>query len=142
MRADLITLCVGMNDMTRPGRGFDQALAQLDELHARLAELRGDRGDDDVPRPGQDPADRPHPRQAGRLRSTSGSATPRSATGSVWSISITAASMTQPDTWSRDRVHGSTKGHMLFAAAAAEALGLPGSSHDWARADRRRSSRR
>ena len=29
-------------------------------------------------------------------------------------------------------MHGSTKGHVLFAAAAAEALGLPGSSHDWA----------
>ena len=25
-----------------------------------------------------------------------------------------------------------TKGHGLFAAAAAEALGLPGSNHDWA----------
>ena len=40
--------------------------------------------------------------------------------------------MTQPDTWSDDRVHGSTKGHILFAAAAAEALNLPGSNHDWA----------
>ena len=40
--------------------------------------------------------------------------------------------MTQPDTWSDDRVHGSTKGHMLFAAAAAEALNLPSSNHDWA----------
>jgi hypothetical protein len=29
-------------------------------------------------------------------------------------------------------VHGSTRGHILFAAAAAEALGLPSSSHDWA----------
>jgi hypothetical protein len=34
--------------------------------------------------------------------------------------------------WSDDRVHGSTKGHMLFTAAAAEALNLPGSNHDWA----------
>jgi hypothetical protein len=46
-----------------------------------------------------------------------------------------APSMTQPDTWAPDRVHGSPKGHMLFAAAAAEALGLPGGSHDWAHAD-------
>ncbi len=45
-----------------------------------------------------------------------------------------APSMTQPDTWSNDRVHGSTKGHILFAAAAAEALNLPGSNHDWAQA--------
>ena len=43
-----------------------------------------------------------------------------------------APSMTEPDTWSADRVHGSPKGHTLFAAAAAEALGLPGSNHDWA----------
>ena len=42
--------------------------------------------------------------------------------------------MTQPDTWSDDRVHGSTKGHILFAAAAAEALNLPSSNHDWAQA--------
>ena len=46
-----------------------------------------------------------------------------------------APSMTQPDTWSNDRVHGSTKGHILFAAAGAEALNLPDSNHDWARAN-------
>jgi len=38
------------------------------------------------------------------------------------------------DTWDIDRVHASTKGHILFAAAAAEALNLPGSNHDWAEA--------
>ena len=38
------------------------------------------------------------------------------------------------DTWDIDRVHASTKGHILFAAAAAEALNLPGSNHDWAQA--------
>ena len=43
-----------------------------------------------------------------------------------------AASMRDLDTWDVDRVHASTKGHILFAAAAAEALGLPGSNHDWA----------
>jgi hypothetical protein len=45
-----------------------------------------------------------------------------------------APSMFAPDVWSDDRVHGSTKGHLLFAAAAAEALGLPGSNHNWANA--------
>ena len=29
-------------------------------------------------------------------------------------------------------MHASPYGHQLFAEAAAEALGLPGSSHDWA----------
>ena len=42
--------------------------------------------------------------------------------------------MVAPDVWSDDRVHGSPKGHLLFAAAAAEALDLPGSNHDWAEA--------
>ena len=46
-----------------------------------------------------------------------------------------APSMVDPEIWSRDRIHGSTKGHILFAAAAAEALGLPGSNHDWAQGD-------
>ena len=43
-----------------------------------------------------------------------------------------AESMGDPDVWSSDRVHGSPAGHELFAAAAAEALELPGSNHDWA----------
>lgn len=38
MGADLITVCIGMNDMTRPGPGFEQALVQLDELHSGLAD--------------------------------------------------------------------------------------------------------
>jgi lysophospholipase L1-like esterase len=47
-----------------------------------------------------------------------------------------AASMFRPDMWSQDRVHASTEGHILFAAAAAEALNLPSSNHDWAQASR------
>ena len=38
MRPDLITVCVGMNDVTRPGPGFDRTLAELDDLHARLSQ--------------------------------------------------------------------------------------------------------
>ena len=41
MDADLITLCIGMNDMTRPGRGFDRALAQLQDVHRTLAASGG-----------------------------------------------------------------------------------------------------
>ena len=37
MRPDLITVCIGMNDVTRPGPFFDRALAELDALHTRLA---------------------------------------------------------------------------------------------------------
>src|SRR3954470_23565248 len=59
----------------------------------------------------------------------------------IWRSVAGAPSMVQPDTWSNDRVHGSTKGHILFAAAAAEALDLPGSKHDWARTTRVRRHR-
>ena len=37
MRPDLITVCVGMNDITRPGLVFDRALDDVDLLHERLA---------------------------------------------------------------------------------------------------------
>ena len=37
MRPDLITVCIGMNDVTRPGPFFDGALAELDELNRLLA---------------------------------------------------------------------------------------------------------
>jgi lysophospholipase L1-like esterase len=39
MQPDLITVCVGMNDVTRPGPGFDRTLAELDDLHDRLSQF-------------------------------------------------------------------------------------------------------
>ena len=38
MRPDLVTVCIGMNDVTRPAPGFGGALACLDELYRRLAD--------------------------------------------------------------------------------------------------------
>ena len=38
MQPDLISVCVGMNDVTRPGPGFDRTLAELDDLHVRLSQ--------------------------------------------------------------------------------------------------------
>lgn len=37
MEPDLITVCIGMNDVTRPGKAFTAALADLDEVYSRLA---------------------------------------------------------------------------------------------------------
>jgi lysophospholipase L1-like esterase len=37
MDPDLVTVCIGMNDVTTPGPHFDRALAELDDLHAQLA---------------------------------------------------------------------------------------------------------
>lgn len=41
--------------------------------------------------------------------------------------------LTDLRSWSPDRLHASPLGHMRFAAGAAYALGLPGSSPDWGR---------
>jgi lysophospholipase L1-like esterase len=37
MRPDLISVCIGMNDVTRPGRHFDRGLADLNIVYERLA---------------------------------------------------------------------------------------------------------
>jgi lysophospholipase L1-like esterase len=133
MQPDLITVCIGMNDVTRPGRLFNRALADLARLHAQLAESDATVVTTTFP-------DITRILPIGRLLA--------SRVVAINEVIRTAArrfgfrlvdlygapSMMEPDTWSPDRVHGSTKGHMLFAAAAAEALGLPSSNHDWAQA--------
>lgn len=133
MEPDLVTVCVGMNDATRPGRLFGKALADLDEVYARLA----DSGATVVTTTFPDiAAILPVGRVlAPRVRQINAVITRAAERHDLRLVDLFhAESMRQPDTWSSDRVHGSTRGHELFAAAAAEALGLPGSNHDWAAA--------
>jgi lysophospholipase L1-like esterase len=133
MRPDLITVCIGMNDVTRPGRNFDRALADLDDLHAQLARSGATVATTTFPDLAQIlPVGRLLLSRVTRINEAIRTAADRHGFRLVDLYS--APSMTEPDTWSADRVHGSTKGHTLFAAAAAEALGLPGSNHDWAKA--------
>jgi lysophospholipase L1-like esterase len=132
MKPDLVTSCIGMNDVTKPGRSFGRALADLDYLHDRLADSRATVVTTTFP-------DLVQILPVGRLiadRVVEINAVIRSAAtrhGFRLVDLYGAASMLDPDTWSADRVHGSPRGHALFAAAAAEALELPGSNHDWAR---------
>jgi lysophospholipase L1-like esterase len=132
MKPDLVTSCIGMNDVTRPGRGFARALAELDYLHDRLAESGATVVTTTFP-------DLVQILPVGRLiaaRVVEINAVIRNAAtrhGFRLVDLYGAPSMLDPDTWSADRVHGSPLGHALFAAAAAEALELPGSNHDWAR---------
>lgn len=131
MEPDLITVCVGMNDVTRPGRSFDQALADLDRLYARLAESQATVVTTTFPDIAKLlPVGRLLASRVARINNVIRAAAERYGFGLV--DLYTAASMRDLDTWSFDRIHASTKGHMLFAAAAAEALNLPGSNHDWA----------
>lgn len=131
MQPDLITVCVGMNDVTRPGRKFRQALVDLDELHRRLANSGATVVTTTFP-------DITRILPAGRLLISRvqdiNDVIRAAATEHGFRLVdlFHAESMTDPEVWSPDRVHGSRNGHLLFAAAAAEALNLPGSNHDWA----------
>ncbi|MEW5809795.1 MAG: SGNH/GDSL hydrolase family protein [Actinomycetota bacterium] len=134
MRADLITLCIGMNDMTRPGPGFEHALTQLEVVHRTLAASGATVVTTTFPDLARIlPIGRVLGHRVLAINDVIRAAARRYGFALVDLYS--APSMTQPDTWSPDRVHGSPRGHLLFAEAAAEALGLPGSSHEWATAD-------
>jgi lysophospholipase L1-like esterase len=131
LQPDLVTVCIGMNDATRPDLSFDRALADLDLVYRQLA----DTGATIVTTTFPDiarilPVGRVVAARVARINDLIADAANRYDFRLV--DLYTAPSMTEPDTWSPDRIHGSTRGHMLFAAAAAEAIGLPGSNHDWA----------
>ncbi len=131
MDPDLVTVCIGMNDVTRPGPYFDHALAELDDLHAQLAGTGATVVTTTFPDLAQIlPIGRMLGARLLRINDAIRAAADRHDFRLV--DLYDAPSITHPDTWSADRVHGSPKGHALFAAAAAEALGLPGSNHDWA----------
>ena len=133
MQPDLITVCAGMNDTTKPGRSFDRALADLDLLYRQLAAS----GATVVTTTFPDvtrllPVGRLLGKRLARINDAIRTA---SATYGLALVDLyTAPSMLEPSTWSADRMHASTTGHILFARAAAEAIGMPGSSHAWAEA--------
>jgi len=131
MQPDLITVCVGMNDVIRPGRAFEAALGDLDELYDRLAGTGATVVTTTFPDVGRLlPVGRLLGNRIQRINAAITAACVRHgfALGDLWS----APSMFDQATWSPDRMHASSHGHELVAQAAAEALGLPRSSHDWA----------
>jgi lysophospholipase L1-like esterase len=131
MKPDLVTICIGMNDVTRPGPYFDHALAELEDLYAQLALSGATVVTTTFPDLAQIiPIGRILAARVLRINDE----IRRAADWYDFRLVdlYDAPSLGHPDTWSTDRVHGSPKGHALFAAAAAEALELPGSNHDWA----------
>ncbi len=135
MRPDLITVCIGMNDVTRPGPYFGHALAELEELYRQLATSGATVVTTTFPDLAKLlPIGRVIAPRVERINEEIRRAAARYGYRLV--DLYDAPSMTDPATWSHDRIHGSAKGHMLFAAAAAEALDLPGRNHDWANVER------
>ena len=133
MQPDLITVCAGMNDVIQPGRSFGRALAELESVYAALAASGATVVTTTFPNVAQFlPFGRLVLPRLARINATIREAADRYGFRLVDLYS--ADSMRELDTWSLDRVHASPKGHMLFAAAAAEALDLPDSNHDWAKA--------
>jgi lysophospholipase L1-like esterase len=131
MQPDLITVCAGMNDVIQPGRSFGRALADLDYVYAALAESGATVVTTTFPNVAQFlPLGRLVSGRLARINNAIRGAADRYGFRLV--DLYNAPSMRDLDTWDIDRVHASTKGHMMFAAAAAEALNLPGSNHDWA----------
>jgi lysophospholipase L1-like esterase len=131
MEPDLVTVCIGMNDVTRPGPHFDDALTDLEDLYAQLAVSGATVVTTTFPDLAQIiPIGRILAARVLRINAE----IRRAADWYDFRLVdlYNAPSMTNPDTWSADRVHGSSTGHELFAAAAAEALNLPASNHDWA----------
>jgi len=131
MAPDLITSCIGMNDVTRPGKSFATALADVDLLHDRLAETGATVVTTTFPDLEQI---LPVGRFLGtRVRQMNAVVRAAAARHGFRLVDLyEAESMGDPGVWSPDRVHGSPAGHALFAEAAAEALGLPGADHVWA----------
>jgi lysophospholipase L1-like esterase len=135
MQPDLITVCAGMNDVIQPGRSFGHALIALEHVYAALAESGATVVTTTFPNVAQFlPLGRLVSGRLARINTAISTAADRHGFRLV--DLYHAASMRELDTWDIDRVHASTKGHILFAEAAAEALNLPDSNHDWAEASR------
>lgn len=133
MQPDLITVCVGMNDVIQPGNSFGRALANLKHVYAALAGSGATVVTTTFPNVAQFlPLGR---LVSGRLARINDAIRAAADQYDFRLVDLyDAPSMRDLDTWDIDRVHASTKGHILFAEAAAEALTLPGSNHDWAEA--------
>lgn len=131
MEPDLVTVCVGMNDVTRPGRAFTNAMADLATLYQQLADSGATVVTTTFPAVAKMlPIGRLIGVRIQQVNTVIRGAADRHGFGLV--DLYNAESMNETSNWSHDRMHASTRGHMLFADAAAEALKLPGSNHDWA----------
>ena len=130
MRPDLVTVCIGMNDVTRPGRAFAAALADLDEIYAQLAASEATVVTTTFPDVAKMlPVGRLIGSRVLQINAVIRNAVHRHGFGLV--DLYNAPSMTEAQTWSHDRMHASPLGHRLFTEAAAQALGLPGSNDEW-----------
>ncbi|MCT2584942.1 SGNH/GDSL hydrolase family protein [Actinophytocola gossypii] len=133
LRPDLATVMAGVNDILR--RRFDQEAVRT-HLESMFAELTG-AGAHVLTVTFPDPA-RLMP--AARLLSTRALRLNAAIRAAAEPHGVTVVDMARypissdPRLWSADRLHLNSLGHTTMAAAAAHALGLPGSGPEWSAA--------
>lgn len=133
LRPDLASVLAGLNDILR--RRVDVA-AVAAQIEAMVGGLRAAGADvivvalpDPVP---VNPLARV---AAGHLRELNAVIRAITARHGAFLIDLEAHTVaSDPRLWDLDRLHGNPEGHRRIAAAAAEALGLPGADHSWAAA--------
>ncbi|MFI0447362.1 SGNH/GDSL hydrolase family protein [Actinomadura sp. 6N118] len=132
LKPDLVSVMAGMNDLVRPG--FDAATV-ADDLEAMFAALTGEGARvvtftfPDIAKIAPVVA-RLRPRVLD-LNARIQAAAERH--GVVVVDTFPHAVSCDARMWSPDRIHAAPRGHALMAAAAAHALGLPGSDDSWTR---------
>ncbi len=131
LEPDLASVVAGLNDVLRPGFDVDRVAGEIEEMQAALgaagATVLTFTMADPTP---VIPITRP---LRGRLLAFNEAL--REAAGRTGAVLIDFARhpvTSDPRLWSADRLHANPAGHERIAAAAAHALGLPGSDGSWA----------
>ncbi|MFD9290148.1 SGNH/GDSL hydrolase family protein [Streptomyces sp. NPDC060030] len=130
LRPDLATVVAGVNDALRPRFDAAEVTRHVEEMFAALTEA----GAHVVTLAFPDvakivPLARPIRRRILELNARIRAAAARHGVTVVETARHAVA--TDPRLWSADRLHASSLGHERIAAAAAQAIGLPGSSDTW-----------
>ncbi len=131
LEPDLASVVAGLNDVLRPGFDVDRVAGEIEEMQAALgaagATVLSFTMADPTP---VIPITRP---LRGRLLALNDAL--REVAGRTGAVLIDFARhpvTSDPRLWSADRLHANPAGHERIAAAAAHALGLPGSDGSWA----------
>ncbi|MFJ8884281.1 SGNH/GDSL hydrolase family protein [Streptomyces sp. NPDC102402] len=132
LRPDLATVVAGVNDLLRPRFDAEETVGHLEEMFSALTGAGAHVLTLTFPDVGKiAPIARPVRGRVFELNAGIRAAAARH--GVTVAEGAGHAVTTDPRLWSTDRLHSSPLGHERIAAAAAHALGLPGSDDAWAR---------
>jgi lysophospholipase L1-like esterase len=132
LRPDLATVVAGVNDLLRPRFDIDEVAGHLEAMFAALTAQGTRVATLTFPDPARiSPLARPVSSRVAALNDRVCQAARRHGVAVAETHLYPVSS--DPRIWSADRLHASPLGHQRIAAAAAHALGLPGSDDSWTR---------